>query len=1210
MCSRHSLTRLLKVVSLLLLCLYSDARGQVTNFKDCVERFGAADEATLGTSIKGQPETAKVCVNWLLKAYVSSEVAGRSDDAQRSLVLADRLARAHAAVMNNQLLPLQVTLYRSWTPEQMREKTGADAQETEGLAARSDSGNDAALEIWRHALETFTRLGDEWERSDVLNVIALVLQSKGELQEALKLQNQSLEIRRGLGDLGATAENLTNIGTIYTQQKMTDKALEAHLQSLAIRREVKDVRGETITLVNVASLYSNLGEMEKGAEYYKQLLPIERKERFVAAPTLAEALTNMGEAFLNLRMRTEAQESYRQLGELMRTVGAPPHVVGQFSARTAAAYERAGLSEEALTYYKKAFDSYDGDEYLVERGDVLLSVGIIHKNRGRYIKAFETYYLALDYYQKAGSLRRAGEVFNNVGIVTDKLGMYGRSLEFYDAALHLYEKETQGHDLNALEQQLLKGDVANTLMNIGLTYFNTGQYDKSLEYFRRVAGMFERPDMFEILGSLELNTGVTYLRMARYEEAQAHFEKALAVFEKNSDQIGLANTLASLAEIHLRRREDAQARELLGRAMAIHQRLDNLKEVAALLNNLAASYHARADFAKALPLYRKALETSRLITDHEGSWRSSTGVAVCIEELGQPLEALKHYEEAVKDIESLRGGIGSGPSGIESRIGFFTTKLIAYERLVGLLMKLSEGGGEAAKEYRRRAFEYADRGKARGMLDLLARSSALTQIGAPSEPLKKLVDAQAQVVTYEDGLRRATAKPPAQRDEAMVAELRRGLEQASREERDAQRTLEESFPRFTELANPQPLTLKQVQDTLLKERQALVEYVVNSRAALAFVVTKSGLTTITLTTNANELADLVRSLRSSLTKGTEYDARAAHELYVRLFRPVEPYLGDAAAVYVVPDGPLHYVPFEALLTSADPERRASSYLLDKYEFAYVPSAGVLRTAREDERGRTMGSTPRQPLVVFADPVYASNTVDARTAAPAASASMLDDCRSLFFSRLPHTEEEAKSVARTLGVVFSGAAFNVRERASEARVKSMDLSAYRYVHFATHGLVCDRDEEGGVQLQPSLVLSQAGVSPEEARKGDEGFLQMNEILNLKLNADLVTLSACKTGLGERLEGEGLVGLTRSFMYAGTPSVLVSLWNVADKSTPIFMNRFYSNLRDGMKKGEALREAKRWMFENSSHVEVEDGYRNVVTHDHPYFWAPFVLVGANE
>jgi CHAT domain-containing protein len=327
-----------------------------------------------------------------------------------------------------------------------------------------------------------------------------------------------------------------------------------------------------------------------------------------------------------------------------------------------------------------------------------------------------------------------------------------------------------------------------------------------------------------------------------------------------------------------------------------------------------------------------------------------------------------------------------------------------------------------------------------------------------------------------------------------------------------------------------------------------------------------------------------------------------------LFRPLEAHLGDATAVYIVPDATLHYIPFEALITSGEPRPSESKFLLNKYRFTYVPSAGVLRTVLADERRRRATVLPQRPFIVFANPNYGQYAQRPPKLAEESLDETWDDCGSAHFSLLPHTEEEARSLAHLFDLDLGSPAFNVRGQADEGRVKSLDLSTYRYVHFATHGLVCEQDS--GTSLQPSLVLSLTGVTPEQEKIGNEGFLQMDEIFNLKLNADLVTLSACKTVLGRGVEGEGLMGLTRAFMYAGTPSVLVSQWNVADKSTPMFMNRFYSNLRDGMKKGEALHDAKKWMLENSSHVEVHQGYRRVITHNHPYFWAPFILVGASQ
>jgi CHAT domain-containing protein len=158
-----------------------------------------------------------------------------------------------------------------------------------------------------------------------------------------------------------------------------------------------------------------------------------------------------------------------------------------------------------------------------------------------------------------------------------------------------------------------------------------------------------------------------------------------------------------------------------------------------------------------------------------------------------------------------------------------------------------------------------------------------------------------------------------------------------------------------------------------------------------------------------------------------------------------------------------------------------------------------------------------------------------------------------------------------------------------------LAPYQYIVFATHGIL---GTEVPYLQQPALVLSQVDTLEED------GFLTMEEILGLRLNADLVTLSACQTGLGINVKGEGIIGLTRAFMYAGTSSLVVSLWSVADQSTAEFMAHFYRNLKSGMSKAKALRETKLWMIRESYHT---DEYGNVVLHNHPFYWAPFVLIG---
>ena len=185
------------------------------------------------------------------------------------------------------------------------------------------------------------------------------------------------------------------------------------------------------------------------------------------------------------------------------------------------------------------------------------------------------------------------------------------------------------------------------------------------------------------------------------------------------------------------------------------------------------------------------------------------------------------------------------------------------------------------------------------------------------------------------------------------------------------------------------------------------------------------------------------------------------------------------------------------------------------------------------------------------------------------------------------------------IIMTGGRITIlnRKDASESKVKGTDLSKYDTLHFAVHGIL---PEEIRWINQPALILAR-----EESKSEQDGYLQMDEIMSLKLNAGLVVLSACNTALGEHLAGEGILGLTRAFMYAGTPSVVVSLWSVNDQSTSVLMERFYFHLTNGKGKAESLRLAKldliAWLKSNS---DDEIG----VYPSSPYFWAPFVLVGA--
>lgn len=257
----------------------------------------------------------------------------------------------------------------------------------------------------------------------------------------------------------------------------------------------------------------------------------------------------------------------------------------------------------------------------------------------------------------------------------------------------------------------------------------------------------------------------------------------------------------------------------------------------------------------------------------------------------------------------------------------------------------------------------------------------------------------------------------------------------------------------------------------------------------------------------------------------------------------------------------------------------------------------LVTLEKNRDKRRQEKAPVQaPLLAFGDPLYEA-APEPRTVALNVRGAYEE--RGGGFQRLEHSAKEVEKIAEVYEIPLPSDAVNLREKATEKYLRETDLTRYRVLHFATHAILSD---EIKWITQSALVLSTAGTDDTY-----DGFLQMGEIFNLRLNADLVVLSACDTGKGKLLRGEGIVGLTRAFMYAGTPSVAASLWKVNDQSTSLFMEFFYRNLKDGQPKAEALRQAKKQLMQTQVWSDALKAEQSLAA---PYFWAPFILIGSGN
>jgi CHAT domain-containing protein len=328
-----------------------------------------------------------------------------------------------------------------------------------------------------------------------------------------------------------------------------------------------------------------------------------------------------------------------------------------------------------------------------------------------------------------------------------------------------------------------------------------------------------------------------------------------------------------------------------------------------------------------------------------------------------------------------------------------------------------------------------------------------------------------------------------------------------------------------------------------------------------------------------KIKEQVETIRFALLdpkqEASDFFSKAGCLLYEELIKPAEPYLSGKSRLIIIPDGILNYLPYEVLLTDNKQIAQKGSYsalpfLVKKYPVSYGQSASVLKTLLSEQKKSGITKPGNKKLIAFGDPI--SDTKDVPLFASPAS-----------YNRLQYSRQEVERIS-ALFKEKNSEIYLGKDATEENLKRNSNLKNFNYLHFATHGSI---DEE-----KPdlsSLVLAKG------ANSSEDGYLQASEIFNLKLNADLVVLSACQTGLGKLVRGEGMVGLTRSFMYAGTPSVLASLWSVSDLSTASLMEQFYRNLiKNKLSKTEALRKAQLTLMSDEKYA-------------HPFYWAPFVLFG---
>jgi tetratricopeptide (TPR) repeat protein len=1123
----------------------------------------------------------------------------------------------------------------------------------EGIKSVRKSDFQPAIEKAQQVLPLWRGLGDLYWEADTLALLGSAHNSLRKFDQAIDYYNQVLALRRQIKDRAGESNSLSDLGVVSFGQNKYEQAIRYDNQALEIKRELQDRPGEARVLYLAANANFQAGHYAQVLTLLDQSLTLYQSlsdrlwignvlnlkgSRSFNLGNLDDAVTNYQKAIENYQaINNRAAE-----GPTLHNLGLVKSQLGQYDDAMAL-YERSlairrelkdrlsesntlsamgsalinlGEYEKALKVLEDglaiALDLKDGPNEALAR----MNIGLLYQRLGQSEKASEELERASAIAQSLKNPFLEMQVYRNSATLAYQQGMYEKELEFQERVL-------------AIDRESKKPEAEITdLINLGADYRHLGRYDRALEIHQQALAI-ARGIKSKLSEAYTLaNLGIDHMEQDNYREAIGYQEQSLALFREAKLPRPEGRALINLAECYRNLGLHRKSIEIANQALAKMRELKDRDGEAITQGNLGAAYNAMGQYAPAAESLKQSLEIARELKSPERLREALNELARLERNQGHLIEATAYLEQTLKSLEASRSQIYDP----QSRASFLAAEHESLNLYIDLLMRrrLSEPGLDAL------AFAVSERSRARVLLEMLGetridiRQNVDVALVAKEQALGKKVNIWAE--------RAEQASKP-----ELAARLKLELSQLEGELESTQVQIRKASPQYAALTEPQPLKLKEVQAQLDADT-LLLEYSLGAERSYLWAISRDSLTSFELPKeeqikqSALQVYELLTA-RSTSQRGESPQQRqerikeaeaklpaAAQALSNMLLGPASAQLADRRLV-IVADGALQYIPFAMLpepgslnsglgsssgqVSQAAAEKStgqrpktADQPLIVRHEVVSLPSASALAIQRKELSDR---KTAPKLLAVIADPVFDRTDARLTTLAaqggeqPPAPAVAFNDARSIehlaensvdksgvttvrVIPRLPFTRQEANQL---LALTTKDSSFSAVDfQANRATVLDPALSQYRYVHFATHGYL-DSERPGLSALLLSMVDMEG--------KPQDGFLRANDIYNLKLPAELVVLSACQTGLGKEIKGEGLVGLTRGFMYAGAARVVVSLWNVNDKATADLMTKFYGKmLKQGARPAAALRAAQVEMWQQKQWQS-------------PYYWAAFTMQG---
>jgi len=1006
---------------------------------------------------------------------------------------------------------------------------------------------DKALEILKLATEIETKIERTNRLVSITTIIGQIYFSISLYDSAITYYNSTLKTARAINDRQTTCSVLNDLGATYEGRCEYEKALAYCDTAISIAREIGDLQKIGQVFCTRGAIYYAMSEYEKARIHCDSALKISQSINDRAG--VAAALGIMGAVCDDTGEYDRALNYHRTAFKIDQTINNQIGVATSLR-RIARSHYYMSLYDSALVYYLQSLALCRTIEYRRGEGHTLTGIGLVYYNFGQYEDAIAYLDSSLLIGRAINDTRGVGTNLYNIGVVYYALSKFDRALAYYDSSLHFMRK---------VKSQYTEGAA---LGSMGTVCRLLGKYEKALAYYDS-ALIVARKTSDRYGESVILNNiAIVYDDLAQYDKALTYYDTALTIKREIKSRWSEGITLHNMGNSYNALREYNSSLACFYAALAIQREVIDPRGEACTLDDIGVAYYLLGQYERSLAYLDSALQLKRDINDRRAQGITLSNIGRTYHALRMSDKAFAYYDSALAILRDLRirphegttldyiGQVYEDNGDAENAIHYYKKAIEVKESIRSELKRadLTTSYIEAEKDvYERLAILLIMLQRYEEAFDYLERSR--------SEKLRKAFE-MGEMVAFDPSLHRTlerinllTSEMDALRktfQESKIDEsvFEEGINKLHGRLNQAMLDFRIHHPQLYNIMVPQPNILKDVQGAI-PDSTLFIAFASAIDRYVALLITKNMFVVETRGEHKDSVNRMISETLTALKSHAQKDELDTQfaHLYDVLLKPLEQHITKYSNIVIVPYGVLHYLPFHALRCQNEQKNR--QYFIEWKRVSYLPSANFLTDIfREREPAK-------HELLAFGN---ADGT-------------------------LPNAAIEVDLIAE----LYPGCHVCKCDSARKDRFIEMS-SAYRLIHLATHGVLAADPRFSYIVLAPA----------------HEGNLTVREIVGLSghfKRTSLVTLSACETAVEANAEAAGmeLVTLSNAFKVAGVPTTIASLWEIADRSTALLVENFYRNLKnEGLNKLEALCEAQIKMINHEQY-------------SHPYYWAPFVLIG---